>query len=101
MECVDYCDTFTPIAKLVTVRILLTIATKKYWVVHQIDVKKGFLHGDLQEEVYMKIPDGFSNKEYTRVCTLRKSLYGLCQASRNWYLKFTVTHKTWFLAIKG
>nr|GEW42603.1 hypothetical protein [Tanacetum cinerariifolium] len=93
-EGVDYHDTFAPVAKLVTVQTLLTMATKNNWFIYQLelDVNNVFLHGDFTEEVYMKIPHGFAMEGETKLCWLRKSTHGLKQASQNWYHKFTNAH---------
>ncbi|CAL1371828.1 unnamed protein product [Linum trigynum] len=91
LEGVDFHDTYAPVAKIVTVRVLLSVAVKRGWDLHQLDVNNAFLYGDLEEEVYMQIPQGFGSPGDNRVCRLRKSIYGLKQASRNWYHKFTAS----------
>ena len=86
---IDYDETFAPVAKMNTVRILISCAANFGWSLHQLDVKNAFLHGDLQEEVYMEIPPGFSTSETTgKVCRLKKALYGLKQSPRAWFDKF-------------
>ncbi|XP_010484894.1 PREDICTED: uncharacterized protein LOC104763183 [Camelina sativa] len=79
-EGLDYNETFTPVAKMVTVRIFLQQVASFNWEVHQMDVHNAFLHGDLDEEVYMKFPPGFQSSNPNKVLRLRKSLYGLKQA---------------------
>ncbi|VAH22706.1 unnamed protein product [Triticum turgidum subsp. durum] len=86
---IDYDETFAPVAKMNTVRILISCAANFGWPLHQLDVKNAFLHGDLQEEVYMEIPPGLSTPGTVgKVCRLRKSLYGLKQSPRAWFDRF-------------
>ncbi|KAF5764529.1 putative RNA-directed DNA polymerase, protein kinase RLK-Pelle-DLSV family [Helianthus annuus] len=87
---VDCGDTFTPVAKPSTIRLVLSLALSKSWQIHQLDVTNAFLHGNLEETVYMHQPMGFRHRDFPdHACLLRKSLYGLKQAPRAWYQRFT------------
>ncbi|KAG7552999.1 Retrotransposon Copia-like N-terminal [Arabidopsis thaliana x Arabidopsis arenosa] len=85
----DYNETFAPVVKMTTVRTILRLVAANDWEVYQMDVHNAFLHGDLDEEVYMKLPPGFRHSHPDKVCRLRKSLYGLKQAPRCWFKKLS------------
>ena len=89
MQGVDYDKTFSPVAMLKSVWILLAIAAYLDYEVWQMDVKKTFLNGNLEENVYMIQPEGFIVPEDSgKVCKLKKSIYGLKHASGSWNLRF-------------
>jgi hypothetical protein len=85
---IDYEDTFSLVVKSTTIRIVLSIAVSKGWHLRQLDVQNVFLHGNLEEYVYMHQPPGYADKNFpSYVCKLDKALYGLKQAPRAWYSK--------------
>jgi histone deacetylase 1/2 len=86
----DYEDTFSPVVKIATIRIVLSISVSRGWSLRQLDVKNVFLHGVLEEEVYMKQTPGFEHPDApSYVCRLYKALYGLKQAPRAWYSRLS------------
>nr|GFA93557.1 putative ribonuclease H-like domain-containing protein [Tanacetum cinerariifolium] len=95
---IDYSETFSPVAKIDTIRVLLSVASNQGWPLHQFDVKNAFQHGELKEEVYMEAPPGFSEHFKPRkACQLKKSLYGLKQSPRAWFGRFTLEMKRYGL----
>jgi hypothetical protein len=75
---IDYEDTFSPVIKMATIRIILSIVVSRNWCLRQLDVQNTFLHGVLEEDVYMKQPPGYVNQTHPlHVCKLNKPLYGL------------------------
>ncbi|RVX15691.1 Retrovirus-related Pol polyprotein from transposon TNT 1-94 [Vitis vinifera] len=88
-EGIDYTETFSPVSKKDSLRIILALVAHFDLELQQMDVKTTFLNGELDEEVYMKQPEGFPSSDGEQLfCKLKKSIYGLKQASRQWYLKF-------------
>jgi len=87
-ENVDFFDTYSPVTRVTSIRVLISLASVYNLVVHQMDVKTAFLNGELEEEIYMDQPEGFviPGKEHL-VCKLDKSLYGLKQAPKQWHEK--------------
>ena len=86
---VDYEETFSPVVKFASIRLILAIVAHLDLELHQMDVKITFLNGELEEEIYMAQPQGFVFKgQKSKVCKLKKYIYGLKQSSRQWNLKF-------------
>ena len=92
----DFFDTYSPVTRITSIRLLIAIAALHNMEIHQMDVKTAFLNGDLDEEIYMEQPKGFVAKgQEHKVCKLVKSLYGLKQAPKQWHEKFDhimITH---------
>eukprot|EP00253_Pinus_taeda_P002066 PITA_02066 len=84
---INYTETFSPVAKMNSIHLVLSLAASFKLEVHQMDVKFAFLHGELHEEIYMEQPTGFIQTDSSLVCWLKISLYGLKQAPRAWYAK--------------
>ena len=93
---IDYGDTFTPVARHDTIRLLLALAGQLGWEVYHLDVKSAFLNGILLEDIYIQQPEGFeiAGKE-DQVYKLHKALYGLKQAPRAWFQRLSSTLLQW------
>jgi hypothetical protein len=92
---IDYKETFSPVAKIIIVCVLLSVAVNQGWSLYQMDVRNAFLHGELEEEVFMKLPPGHPQSHSPNlVCKLHKSIYGLKQSPRAWHAKLNVALQT-------
>ena len=91
----NYYDTFSPVAKMTSVHLLLSMAAMSSWPLYQLDIKNAFLHDDLVKELYMEQPPRFVTQwESGLVCRLRRSLYGRKQSPRAWFGRFSsVVHE--------
>lgn len=97
----DFNETFSPVIKPVTIRVILSVAASQNWSLRQVDVNNAFLNGSLQEEVYMQQPPGYECANKSLVCKLDKALYGLKQAPRAWFEKLSSAfHKLGFRSSK-
>lgn len=97
-EGIDYTKIFSPVVKHTSIRMLLSLVIERGLELEQLDVKTAFLHGHLDETIYMKQPEGYTQKgNEEMVCLLKKSLYGLKQSPRCWYRRFDdFITRNWF-----
>jgi hypothetical protein len=87
---INYEDMFSPVVKAATIHVVLSIAVSHGWRLQQLDMQNTFLHGVLEEEVYMRQPPGYEDKNSPHhVCRLDKAIYGLKQATRAWYSRLS------------
>ena len=85
---IDFDEVFAPVVRFESIRVLIAIAAQEGWILHHLDVKSAFLKGEVEEELYVKQPEGFLIEDREQwVLRLRKALYGLKQAQRAWYFK--------------
>ena len=83
---VDFSEVFAPVARLDTIQVVISIAAQRTWKIYQLDIKAAFLHGEINEEVFVEQPPGYEHKgSEGKVYRLKKALYGLKQAPRAWY----------------
>lgn len=91
---IDYDATFSPMVEPVTIRLILSVVISRGWSLRHLDVHNAFLHGELEEDVFMYQPPGYEDPQYPRhICKLDKALYGLKQAPCAWYSKFSTKLK--------
>ena len=93
---VDFFETYSPVVKPCTIRVILSLAIMNHWPIRQLDVNNAFLNGILSEEVFISQPGGFLHPQFpTHVCKLKKALYRLKQAPRAWYEKLKSSMLQW------
>ncbi len=80
----DYEESFSPVAKLVIVRIIIALATQHDWLLHQLDINNAFLHGYVEEDLYLTPPPRYTQASPGQVCKPQRCLYGLKEAGRQW-----------------
>ena len=87
-EGIDYNDIFSLVVKQISIRVMMAKAAKFDLEIDQMDVKTAFLHGELEEKIYMEQPEGFDNGDPDQICLLKRSIYDLKQAPRQWNIRF-------------